>query len=93
MYTNEEVLKELTNENAQIQKPYAYYYKYLNEVIKKRLANEMIISFMPLIAKRFEQILSTAVLYPTIDLAVPNAYGNVAPGIQVRYCKGLKCFT
>lgn len=93
LYTNEEVLKELTNENVEVQKPYAYYYKYLNEVIKQRLANEMTISFMPLIAKRFEQVLSTAVLYPTTDLVVPNAYGNIAPGIRVRYCNDLKYLT
>lgn len=83
MYTNEEVLKELNNENTEVPKPYAYYYKYLNNVIKAHLANEMAASFMPLIAKRLQQTLAEAILFPMNNIEVPKTNVNVIPGVQV----------
>lgn len=82
VYTNDDVLNELENQ-YDVPKPYAYYYNYLNEVIKNRLANEMAFSIKPLIAKRLEQLLNSAVLFQTNNLEVPKAIVNVAPGIQV----------
>lgn len=82
MYTNDDVLNELENQ-YDVPKPYAYYYNYLNEVIKHRIANEMAVNFKPLIAKRLEQLLNSAVLFQSNDLEVPKAIVNVAPGVQV----------
>lgn len=85
VYTNEEVMKQLNfNDNAaEVSKPYIFYYNYLNQIIKARLANEMAVSFAPLIAKRFEQTISKFVLFPTENVKVPKANTNIAPGIQV----------
>jgi len=78
-----EVLNELS-ENTQFKKPYVYYYNYLNKVIKGRLAEEMAVSFAPLIAMRLAQELKPTVLFPTKSVAVPKTKAYIAPGIQVR---------
>jgi len=78
-----EVLNELS-ENTQFKKPYVYYYNYLNKVIKGRLAEEMAVSFTPLIAMRLAQELKSTVLFPTKSMAVPKTNAYIAPGIQVR---------
>lgn len=83
IYSNDEVLKELQIGNADVPKPYAYYYNYLNKVIKDRLANEMAISFIPLISKRLEQLLRPTVLFPIKNMMVPNANAIITPGIRV----------
>lgn len=83
IYSNDETLKELKTGNTQVPKPYIYYYNYVNEVVKERLANEMTISFMPLIAKRLEQLLKPAILFPTNDMIVPNANAIISPGVRV----------
>lgn len=83
IYSNDEVLKGLKSGNADVPKPYAYYYNYLNKIIKDRLANEMVISFMPLIAKRLELLLKPATLFPTKDMIVPNANAIITPGVRV----------
>lgn len=85
MYTNEEVLKELESDNTDILKPHTYYYNYLHGVIKSRIAKELTVIFRPLIAKRLEQTLNAAVMFPTTDIQIPKAHANIAPGVQVRF--------
>lgn len=85
MYTNEEVLKNLQRDQYDVLKPYAYYYNYLNGVIKNRIAKALTVSFRPLIAKRLVQKLNAAVMFPTKDTQIPKSHANIAPGIQVRY--------
>ncbi|CAI6360836.1 unnamed protein product [Macrosiphum euphorbiae] len=82
-FTNMEVLNELSG-NTQFQKPYVYYYNYLNKVIKGRLAEEMAVSFAPLIAMRLAQELKSTVLFPTKSMAVPKTNAFIAPGIQAK---------
>jgi len=53
-------------------------------VIKGRLAEEMAVSFAPLIAMRLAQELKPTVLFPTKSMAVPKTNAYIAPGIQVR---------
>lgn len=83
-YTNTEVLNQLQRDQTQAQKSYNFYYNYLNKVIKIRLAEEMAVSFAPLVAKRLVQKLNATVLFPTKFVAVPKVYAYAAPGIQVR---------
>jgi len=78
-----EVLNELS-ENSQFKKPHVYYHNYLNKIIKGRLAEEMAVSFAPLIAMRLAQELKPTVLFPTKSMAVPKTNTYIAPGIQVR---------
>lgn len=85
VYSNEDILNELTDQNTGVQKPYSYYFSYVNDVIKDRLAKEMTIKFKPLIARRFEQILTQAILFPTKEMQMPNSNVNVDPEIQVSY--------
>jgi len=82
-FTNMEVLNELS-ENTKFEKPYVYYFNYLNKVVKGRLAEEMAVSFAPLIAMRLAQELKPTVLFPTKSMAVPKAHAYIAPGVQVR---------
>ncbi|XP_025422182.1 uncharacterized protein LOC112691934 [Sipha flava] len=84
MYTDGEVLKELKNDNTDVLKPYIYYYNYLNSVLKSRIAKELTVIFRPLIAKRLEQKLNAAIMFPNKDLQIPKAYANIVPGIQVQ---------
>lgn len=87
VFTNEEVMKglDLNDNAAEVSKPYAFYYNYLNHVIKARLANEIAVSFTPLVAKHFEQIFNASVLFPEKDVKIPKANTNIVPGVQVIY--------
>jgi len=82
-YTSGEVLKGMDTTNAKHPTPYAFYYRYLNQVIKNRLANEMTIGLTPLIAKRLQQTFRKTVLFPENVMAVPKSVVTVTPGIQV----------
>jgi len=78
-----EVLNEL-KDNAQSTTPFDFYYNYLNKVIKARVAEEIAVSFAPLIAMRIAQELRSTVLFPQKSMAVPKTKTYIAPGIQVR---------
>jgi len=79
-----EVLNELKSRNDQFEEPYTYYYNYLNKIIKRRLTEEMAVSFAPLVAMRIAQELRSTVLFPTRTMVVPKNNAYIAPGIQVR---------
>ncbi|XP_060854661.1 uncharacterized protein LOC132932353 [Rhopalosiphum padi] len=83
-FTNMEVLNELKSRNDQFEKPYTYYYNYLNKIIKRRLTEEMAVSFAPLVAMRIAQELRSTVLFPTRTMVVPKNNAYIAPGIQAK---------
>ncbi|KAF0772815.1 Uncharacterized protein FWK35_00003629, partial [Aphis craccivora] len=82
-FSNMEVLNELSG-NDQFKKPYIYYHNYLNKVIKNRLAEEMAVSFAPLVAMRLAQELKPTVLFPTKSMVIPKTNTYIASGILAK---------